>query len=228
MLQWVLMKKPILVAIFAHPDDEAFGPSGTLALYSKTHDVYILCATRGEAGQNHNTESMEETIGDIREREVKASAKVIGVKEVRMLGFEDGAISNNLYHIIADKIMTHLEELKPEILMTFEPRGISGHIDHMAIAMITSYVFEKTSSAKELLYHCIGQSERETLKDYFIYVPPGYAPEEIDKVVDVSSVWGLKIQAIKQHRSQTKDGSKLLKEMINSPKEEYFLLKKKG
>ncbi len=221
------MKKPILVAIFAHPDDEAFGPSGTLAVYSKTHDVYILCATRGEAGQNHDTEHKGETIGDIRERELRASAKVIGVKEVRMLGFEDGSLSNNLYHTIADKIMLHLEELKPEILMTFEPRGISGHIDHMAIAMITSYVFEKTPYTKEILYHCIDKTEKETLKNYFIYVPPGYSHEEIDKVVDVSSVWNLKIEAIKKHISQTKDGSRLLKGMVNSPREEYFLVKKK-
>lgn len=38
-----------LVCVFAHPDDEAFGPGGTIAKFSKTHAVYILCITRGEA-----------------------------------------------------------------------------------------------------------------------------------------------------------------------------------
>ena len=47
------MKRPSLVAIFAHPDDEAFGPAGTLKIYSKTHDIHLICATRGEAGENH-------------------------------------------------------------------------------------------------------------------------------------------------------------------------------
>ena len=42
--------KPVVVAVFAHPDDEAFGPGGTLAVLSKTHDVYIITVTGGEAG----------------------------------------------------------------------------------------------------------------------------------------------------------------------------------
>ncbi|MBP9816108.1 PIG-L family deacetylase [Candidatus Woesebacteria bacterium] len=37
-----------IVAIFAHPDDEAFGPGGTLAKLSNEHDVYIICVTSGD------------------------------------------------------------------------------------------------------------------------------------------------------------------------------------
>ncbi|MBI2637373.1 MAG: PIG-L family deacetylase, partial [Candidatus Sungbacteria bacterium] len=43
-------KKKTIVAIFAHPDDEAFGPAGTLAKLALAHDVYVICATKGEAG----------------------------------------------------------------------------------------------------------------------------------------------------------------------------------
>lgn len=53
-----LMGKKI-VCIFAHPDDEAFGPGGTIALLAKKNDVYILCATKGEAGQHHNPKLLE-------------------------------------------------------------------------------------------------------------------------------------------------------------------------
>jgi N-acetyl-1-D-myo-inositol-2-amino-2-deoxy-alpha-D-glucopyranoside deacetylase len=220
-------KKPRLVAIFAHPDDEAFGPSGTLALYAKTHDVYIICATRGEAGKNHDVESQHKTIGDIREAELRASAKIIGTKEVIMLGFEDGMLSNNLYHEIADKILKHLEELRPEILMTYELHGISGHIDHVVMAMVSSYLFDRTTYTKKLMYHCLDVKEQESIGDYFIFVPPGYTAEEINEKVDVSSVWDLKVKAIKTHVSQAKDGNSILEEMKDLPQIENFLIKEK-
>ena len=46
------MNKPTtILAVLAHPDDESFGMGGTLALYaSRGADVYLACATRGEAG----------------------------------------------------------------------------------------------------------------------------------------------------------------------------------
>lgn len=221
------MKKPRLAAIFAHPDDEAFGPSGTLALYTKTHDVTLFCATRGEAGHNHDVNSKGETIGDIRERELRASAELIGIKKVIFLGFQDGMLCNNLYHTIADKILSSLNELQPELLMTYELRGISGHIDHVAMAMITSYIFEKTSYTTKLMYYCLDIKEQETIGSYFIYVPPGYSDQEINEKVDVSSVWDLKIKAIKTHVSQSKDGNSILEEMETLLKVENFIVREK-
>lgn len=60
------MNKQKLVAIFAHPDDEAFGPGGTLALYAKTHDTYLICVTHGEAGHHHNGDTTG--LGSVREK----------------------------------------------------------------------------------------------------------------------------------------------------------------
>ena len=40
-----------LVCIFAHPDDEAFGPGGTIAKFAKKRPVYLICATKGESGK---------------------------------------------------------------------------------------------------------------------------------------------------------------------------------
>ena len=38
-----------IIGIFAHPDDEALGPSGTLATLAKENEVYLICVTSGEA-----------------------------------------------------------------------------------------------------------------------------------------------------------------------------------
>jgi LmbE family N-acetylglucosaminyl deacetylase len=85
--------KPV-VGIFAHPDDEAFGPSGTLAKFAKEgRDVYIICVTKGDAGDNYSDKTNNLT--DIREEELKASAKELGVKEVIFLDFKDSLLSKS-------------------------------------------------------------------------------------------------------------------------------------
>lgn len=218
--------RPALVAIFAHPDDEAFGPSGTLSLYSRTHDVYLLCATRGEAGGNHGDDTSRH-LGEIREEELRRSASILGVKEVFFLNYLDGTLCNNIYHEFADRIQEHLDRLRPEILLTFESRGISGHIDHIVTSMVTQFIFNRIDYVKELLMVCISKVARQELNNYFIHVPPGYDHKEIDRIIDVSSVWEIKIKAMKEHISQMNDASRILESMKKRPKEEYFLVVKK-
>jgi N-acetylglucosamine malate deacetylase 2 len=214
-----------VVAIFAHPDDEAFGPSGTLAQLAKKQDVYIICVTDGSAGINSSSKT--QALADIRKEELLASAALLGIKKVFSLDYKDGSLSNKLYHEIAEKIQKILEDLQPERLITYDPRGISGHLDHIAVSFITTYVFEKQKTISELWYFCITEKRRELVKDYYIYFPPGYKKEEIDAVIDVSDVWDLKLQAMQKHESQRHDLEKNLKAYGRLPKEENFLIHKK-
>src|SRR6185436_20606573 len=100
-----------VVAVFAHPDDEAFGSAGTLALLAKEREVYLICVTDGSAGMNSSKKT--KALAEIRQEELLNSAKVLGIKEVFFLDYKDGSLSNNLYHEIADKIQKILEEIKP-------------------------------------------------------------------------------------------------------------------
>ena len=72
-----------IVGIFAHPDDEAFGPSGTLALLAKENDVYLICATNGDAASG----KPDPKLAEIRQKELLASANVLGIKKVYFLDF---------------------------------------------------------------------------------------------------------------------------------------------
>ncbi len=218
--------KPI-VGVFAHPDDEAFGPSGTLAKFAEEgRDVYIICVTRGEAGQNLSDKTQD--LQDIREEELQKSAKELGVKEVFFLDFKDGTLSNNLYHEVANKLQEQLEKLEPEVLITLEPHGVSGHLDHIAVSFITTYVFKRLLFIKELWYLCLTQEAQKVnikhLGDYFIYFPPGYKKEDITKTIDISSVWDKKKEAMKQHESQKPDVEANLQAFEELPKEENFIV----
>lgn len=218
--------KKTAICIFAHPDDEAFGPSGTIHLLTQEYDVHLICASRGDAGNNH-LEDKETELAKIREAELRASSAILGVKKVYFLDIADGSLCNNIYHKVANQIQEIIDPLKPELFMTYEPRGVSGHIDHVAMSMITTFVFEKSEYAKTLLYYCLDELNRSLIGPYFIYFPPGYPQSQIDKTVDVSKVVDIKLQAMKQHKSQKKDMDNILARRKQLPTEEYFLVKKK-
>ena len=215
------MKRPVVLCIFAHPDDETFGPSGTIHKLTKTHDVYIVCATRGDAGENHS-KSDTRTLGEIREEELRKSAAFLGVKKVFMLDYKDGHLSNAIYHTIAADIEKIARKIEATTFITFDITGLSGHIDHIAMALIATYVFEKMKSVKTLKYYCMSETHRKALKKYFIYAPPGRKEHEIDEVINIDDVWDKKMEAIKIHKSQAKDGRRMIKRLSSLPKKEYF------
>lgn len=146
------MKK--LLVVTAHPDDEAFGPGGTIAFYAKQGvEVHVLCATRGEAGQtdqefrvqNSELRMNGKEIGMVRENELRTSAKILGVQQVDFLDFTDGTLCNALYHRLAENIQQKIQAFAPHVVLTFEPRGVSGHLDHIAVGLTTTYAFLHTT-----------------------------------------------------------------------------------
>lgn len=220
------MKKN-LVCVFAHPDDEAFGPGGTIAKLSKKYNIYLLCVTKGEVGQKGKTLKVQNSkLGEVRAQELKCSAKILGIKKVYFLGFIDGTLSNNIYHKLAAKIKNHLQKLKPEIVITYEPQGVSGHIDHITTSMVTMFVVQNLKFVKEVWQVCRPDTIARTRRNYFVYFPPGYKKSEIDKVVNTKDFWNKKIEAMMCHQSQIKDIKMIMKMQSKFPKEEYFLVKK--
>src|SRR3989344_1733560 len=173
-----------IVGLFAHPDDEAFGPGGTLAKMAKDNDVYIICCTDG----NHQ----EKGLKNIRNQELLASTKVLGVKEVLFLDFEDGGLCNANYHQLADAIKVKLDQLKPETIITFNLNGVSGHIDHIVVASVVTWLFPKLSYLKKIMYFCLRDIERRLIPNYFVYMPEGTALDQTDEIIDVSEVWKIK------------------------------------
>jgi len=218
--------KPRLLFVFAHPDDDAFGPSGTLIKMSNDYDIHFLCVTKGQNGENHSGEATV-SLGEIREQEVRASAKIIGAKSVNFLSFTDGELCNNLYGEITKGVQAHVDLLQPSILMTWEPKGITGHIDHIVVSLVCHFVFYKNPKIEKLMLYCLSQYQtQQFLNNYFIYRPIGYKPSEIDLVVDISEVWDKKIESIKCHKTQIKD----FKKILNRPKirlmEDCFIILK--
>ena len=83
-----------LLAIFAHPDDETFGAGSTLAHYASLGvDVSLVCATRGEVGEiAPGVDATPDTLGQVREQELRAALKILGVRSLTLLGYRDAGM----------------------------------------------------------------------------------------------------------------------------------------
>jgi LmbE family N-acetylglucosaminyl deacetylase len=130
-----------LMAVLAHPDDESLGFGGTLARYAAEDiETYLVTATRGERGrfgsQGKDTDPAE--VGRVREAELRAAATVLGIAEVSILGYGDGAVDRMNSTKAIRAIVEHIRRVQPHVVITFGPDGAYGHPDHIAISQFTT------------------------------------------------------------------------------------------
>lgn len=142
-----MTNKKSLLALFAHPDDEAFTCGGSLAQFAATGvDVTLVCATRGEVGEISDPAlATSDTLGLVRDGELRCACEKLGINAPIFLGYRDSGMVDTpdnkdpraFMNIPADSVMPTLvgliRRLKPQILITFDPNGGYGHPDHIAI-----------------------------------------------------------------------------------------------
>ncbi len=132
-----------LMGIFAHPDDESFGNGGTLAKYSEQGvRTYLICATRGEAGEISDPAlATPDTLGKVREQEMKTACSILGVSDLRFLGYVDGTLSVIDQGEAIGKMVRIIRELCPQVIFTFGPDGVYGHPDHIAVSQMATAAY---------------------------------------------------------------------------------------
>ncbi len=211
-----------LVCVFAHPDDEAFSTGGSIAYFAdKGAQITLVCITNGASFG-------KEKLAEIRKRELLNSANILGIKDVVFLGFQDGDLNNNNYHLVTEKLKKILERIKPDTLLTYYLDGVSGHLDHVAVSLECSYLFERLRYIKNILYFCNSKGEKKLVgKNYFIYFPEGHDKKDADWVLDVGEYFDKKKRAMLAHKSQRGDAIWLLTFLRKYLKEELFIIRRK-
>ena len=130
-----------LLAVLAHPDDESLGFGGTLAKYAAEGvETYLVTATRGERGRfgslGKGGDPVE--VGRVREAELRAAAAVLGIREVSILNYPDGAVDQVEATTAIRAVVSHIRRIQPDVVVTFGPEGAYGHPDHIAISQFTT------------------------------------------------------------------------------------------
>lgn len=178
------MKLDVL-AIGSHPDDVELGCGGTLALLAKQgKKTGILHLTRGERGTRGTVEE--------RQREAEDAAKALGAAEVGFLDCGDGAFRTG--EAEEDALIERLRAWRPELILAPSPsdRHPDHHRAHQLIQSASFYAGLKNRHPEAGAPYRPGA--------VFSYMQ--HDPFEPSFIVDVSSTWETKLQALRAYRSQ--------------------------
>ncbi|MBK8049924.1 MAG: PIG-L family deacetylase [Anaerolineales bacterium] len=151
-----MTKRRVLLAILAHPDDESFGPGGTLARYAaEGAEVHVVIATDGIAGSlDENTTLQEhESLAQVRSAELARAAVALGVTTVWSLPYRDSGMRGTPENDHPDalirqpamqttqEILGYFQRLLPQVVITHDPFGGYGHPDHVRVCEATTAAF---------------------------------------------------------------------------------------
>ncbi len=150
------MRAKTLLGVFAHPDDESFGPGGTLARYAAEGvNVHVIIATDGIAGSVEEGTKLNdhETLAQVRSTELANAAVALGVTTIWSLPYRDSgmrgspdndhpqALIRQPLASLTDEVAFYMERLRPQVVITHDPHGGYGHPDHIRVYEATTAAF---------------------------------------------------------------------------------------
>jgi LmbE family N-acetylglucosaminyl deacetylase len=157
-----------VLGIFAHPDDETLCAGGTLAKYADAGaDVRVISMTKGGAGQIRDASAATRaTLTSVRERELGAAGRHLGLTDARCLDHRDGGLADIDSGTLTELAAELVRDAKPDVVITFGPDGFSGHADHIAVgAAVTAACTARRSDTAVRLFHCHPPRNRMLLRD---------------------------------------------------------------
>lgn len=187
------------MAVHAHPDDEVFGTGGTFALLADqgVHTV-LVTSTMGEEGEivdpaldEQARTAMFPRLAEVRRQELQASVEALNIQELRLLGYRDsgmaGRPSNNhpqafhtaVFDEAVKKLVALIRELKPQVIVTYDPFGSYGHPDHLQAQRITNIAFE--AAAEPRLFPELGLPVWQASKLYYTAMPRSFFARAIEE-----------------------------------------------
>jgi mycothiol S-conjugate amidase len=144
-----------LLAVFAHPDDESFGPGGTLAKYAAEGvEVWLLCATDGDAG-TVDASMMDgyASTSQLRAAELCCAAQNLGLRGIDWLGYRDSGMAGtpdnqnptSLCQAPMEQVVEHIvksiRKHRPNVVICDNEFGGYGHPDHIKLHEATVQAF---------------------------------------------------------------------------------------
>ncbi len=143
-----------IVGVFAHPDDEFIIAGFLVRAISKGTKVHLICATRGEAGKIHNPIVTKENMKEVRTKEIEKVCDVLGVSSLHFLDLPDGESDTWIDYKPIERIIAIFNQIKPDLILTFDRNGGNGHPDHKEISRLTKIAYETHKSNEDVrLYH---------------------------------------------------------------------------
>ena len=226
--------KKVIFGIFAHPDDEAFGPAGTLLLETKAGtELHLITLTAGEAGTN---EDDIKNLGEHRLKEWQRAGALLGATSMHYFGYKDGHLDNHDMVEIADRIVHLVGDISDGLphdasieFMGFDFSGLSGHIDHIVATRAACLAFyrlrDNDSRFARMRLACLPKTLHPKHNVRWLYMEQGRDESEIDEVIDARELRDDIIAIMGAHASQRIDFENYLKIQGENLGLNYFVIK---
>ena len=235
-----------LMAIYAHPDDEAFGTGGTLTKYAREGvEVHLVTATLGEVGRIANPAvNVDRPLGAWREQELRCACECYGIAGLHLLGYIDGQTTVVPQSGAVYKIVTLLRRFKPQVVISFGPEGIYGHYDHLAVHRWATAAVELAAQTDcwaeagpphqvaKFYHRAMFEEQVARLEEIngssFVLIDgvpfpfSGYPAEKITTVIDVSEYAPAKLAGIRCHASQLRPEAPYLRSNFDPLGQSWF------
>ncbi len=187
---------PAILCVSAHPDDEAFGPAGTLAKYAATGvPVDLLTLTRGQRGTQLPHADTPEALGQLRTYETRASAAVLGIRNATILDYMDGDLDKVAVDELAGHIARAIDQGAIDTVIGMGPLGLTRHTDHIASHHAMLRAAERSSRDLRVFYVAV---DGEWVKQLNIDGPEARPTHDID----TTGYFEKKLAALACHSSQ--------------------------
>ena len=166
-------KQKVLLALFAHPDDETI-VAPVLAAYARQGvKVYLMVATDGRMGiMPHAGIPAGDELARVRHGEVECAAKELGIEPPMWIGLPDAGLAaikpavaypGEPLDKLAVELRKQIDELDPQVIISWGPEGAYGHPDHRLVGDVAMQVFQE------------GHARTKGRQLYWI----GYPPERV-------------------------------------------------
>jgi LmbE family N-acetylglucosaminyl deacetylase len=195
-----------VLCIAAHPDDIEFTVAGTVARWTKEGRAVTFClVTTGGVGTNEYTPSNEGLV-PIRERELKAAADILGVRDVILLGYADGVVEPTL--ALRRDLTRVIRRTKPDVVVCSDPtvrfygNEYMNHPDHRAAASAALDAVFPSAETRGIFPELLTEGlEPHKVKEVFIH-----GADSPDTWIDITATFETKCAALKAHASQVGPG----------------------
>ncbi len=173
-----------LMAVHAHPDDEAIGTGGILARYAAegVRTVLVTC-TNGELGdapgglKPDDPGHDEGVVVPLRRRELEASCEILGVAHLELLGYHDsgmegwpqneapGSFWRTPVAEPARRLADLMGKYEPQVVVTYDENGFYGHPDHIQANRVTHAALAQSGIPSKLYYTAVACSALRGFRD---------------------------------------------------------------
>lgn len=200
-----------VLVIAAHADDIEFGVSGMVARWTDAGTQVTYCiVTDNSSGDNRPGTDLNWLV-ETRIQEAIESARIVGVTDVRFLGYKDGILEPTLE--LRRDLTRLIREIRPQIVVTFDPTTIIAgdfyinHPDHHATGVAATYAVFPSAGSRPIFPELLDE---------------GYEPHDVDRLylmlgnesplkVDITETIDRKLEALRAHKSQIGDGEEVTK-----------------